>query len=52
VILGAIAMDRATDELVKAFGVDGVANFLLQNPSFPRSVLLCASEAARLLGEL
>jgi uncharacterized alpha-E superfamily protein len=30
----------------------GVASFLLQNPSFPRSVLLCASEAARLLGEL
>jgi uncharacterized alpha-E superfamily protein len=30
----------------------GVARFLLQNPSFPRSVLLCASEAERLLRDL
>jgi uncharacterized alpha-E superfamily protein len=30
----------------------GVAGFLLLNPNFPRSVLLCASEADRLLGEL
>lgn len=30
----------------------GVASFLLQDASFPRSVLLCANEAARLVGEL
>lgn len=30
----------------------GVAGFLLLDPNFPRSVHLCASEAARLLGEL
>ena len=30
----------------------GVAGFLLLNPSFPRSVYVCASEANRLLGEL
>ena len=30
----------------------GVASFLLQDPRFPRSVLLCATEASRLLNDL
>jgi uncharacterized alpha-E superfamily protein len=39
---------------VQAGGVTpvGVASFLLQDPSFPRSVLLCATEANRLLNDL